>query len=178
MAEIRSTLDIIMEKTRNMTMSDEEKAELRRQTLSGKIRGWVQKYLDDIIDLREIKSEIDSEKSKTSIKIEKLIQNELVERLDPDSDNTKIFQLFKELLHMNIDPLEETIGKFHENMIEEKIKKMETLRKALSKRQISGPAVVPNIDQDASWQSFYKESIGKCKQLLTIIADMETIDAR
>jgi hypothetical protein len=178
MAEIRSTLDIIMEKTKNMTMSDEEKTEFQKQNLSGKFKGYAQKYLDGIIGIKEIKSEIDSEKSKTPIDIESILKNELVTRLDPESDNTKVFELMREFLNININLLEEAIGKFYENIIEEKMKKMETLRQVFSKKQISGPAVVPNIEKDASWQSFYKESIVKCKQQLSIIADKGTIDAR
>jgi len=178
MADIRSTLDIIMERTKNMTMSDEERAEFQRQTLTGKIKGWVQKYLDGVIGVKEIKSEIDSESSKALSEIEKILKNELVGRLDPDSDNEKIFQLLKEVLHMNIDPLEQVIGKFYEDVIIEKARKIRSLRQALEERHISGSAVVPNVDQDASWQTLYEKSIGECKKQLSIIADRETIDAR
>jgi hypothetical protein len=38
MAEIKSTLDIIMERTKNLTMTDEEKASFRRKEAEGKVR--------------------------------------------------------------------------------------------------------------------------------------------
>jgi len=78
MAEIRSTLDIIMEKTKNMTMSDKEKAEFKRQTLSGRIKGWVQKHLDNIISLKEITSQISSEREKNPAMLEELLKKELI----------------------------------------------------------------------------------------------------
>jgi hypothetical protein len=178
MAEIRSTLDIIMERTKNLTLSDEEKAEIQKQNLSGKTKGWVQKYLDSIISIKEIKSEIDSEKSKVPSDVEKILKNELIGRLDPEGDNEKIYRLLQEIFNIDIDLLEQVIGKFHEDVIKEKAKKIEALRQALAQIHISGSAVVPNVDNDASWLNFYEESVMACKKQLSIIADRETIDAQ
>ena len=41
MAEIKSTMDLIMERTKNLTMTDEEKKKLQLDELRGKVRGWV-----------------------------------------------------------------------------------------------------------------------------------------
>jgi len=54
MGEIRSTMDIIMEKAKNLTMSEEEKAEFNRKALQLKVKGLVQKFLDDLITLPSI----------------------------------------------------------------------------------------------------------------------------
>lgn len=178
MAEIRSTLDIIMEKTKNMTMSDEEKAEFKRQTLSGRIKGWVQKHLDNIISLKEITSQISSEREKTPAMLEELLKKELIGRIDPDLDNEKVFQLLIELLDMNIDPLEETIGRFHEKVINEKAAKQEALRQILAERQISGSAIVPNVENDTSWRTFYEDARTAFKNQLFTIAGMETTAAQ
>jgi hypothetical protein len=43
MGEIRSTLDIIMEKTRDLSLSPEEKRRLKGQEWLGRARGWVRK---------------------------------------------------------------------------------------------------------------------------------------
>ncbi len=47
MAEIKSTIDLIMERTRNLTMTEEEKEELRNKELTEKAKGWVVRYLDE-----------------------------------------------------------------------------------------------------------------------------------
>lgn len=168
MGEIRSTLDIIMEKTKNMTMSDEEKAEFQRQALSGKIRGWVQKYLDGIINLKEIKSEFAAEKGKTAAEAAELLNKELLDRIDPESDNEKIFQLLTELLNMDAEPFEQVIGKFHEDIIKAKAARIEALRKILAEKKITGSAVIPDVGRDASWKAFYEASIAACKKQLSI----------
>ena len=43
MAEIKSTLDIIMEKAKRFSVTEEEKKGFKRQELEGKIKGLVQK---------------------------------------------------------------------------------------------------------------------------------------
>ena len=48
MGEIKSTMDIIMEKTKGLTMTEEEKAEYKHKELTGKVRGLIQKFLDGI----------------------------------------------------------------------------------------------------------------------------------
>jgi len=58
MGEIKRTLDLIMEKTKNLTMSPEEKEEIRRQEWLKKTRGWIQKFLDDLVDMDKIKTEL------------------------------------------------------------------------------------------------------------------------
>ncbi|MCK9276084.1 MAG: hypothetical protein M0P57_13445 [Syntrophales bacterium] len=67
MAEIKSTLDIIMEKTRGMTLSDQEKKEIRLKEQEGKIKGLVERFSvgfisksDFLRSLHENKTEIPS----------------------------------------------------------------------------------------------------------------------
>ena len=49
MAEIKSTLDIIMEKAKKFSVTEEEKKGFKRQELEGKIKGLVQKALDGVL---------------------------------------------------------------------------------------------------------------------------------
>ena len=54
MAEIKSTLDLVLERTKNLTLTEEEKKSLQRKELEGKIRGWGQKYLDGLMRLSAV----------------------------------------------------------------------------------------------------------------------------
>ena len=58
MGEIKSTLDIIMEKTKGLTMSEEEKEAFQKKETEGKVRGFLQRYLDCVIDLERLKAEL------------------------------------------------------------------------------------------------------------------------
>ena len=56
MAEIKSTLDIIMEKAKKFSVTEEEKQGFKRQELEGKIKGLVQKPSTVSWILRDFKS--------------------------------------------------------------------------------------------------------------------------
>jgi hypothetical protein len=60
MAEIKITLDIIMEKTRHLVLSPEEKQQLELDQHLRKIPGYLQKYLDDVWHLDHLLEEIAS----------------------------------------------------------------------------------------------------------------------
>ncbi len=175
MDEIRSTLDIIMEKTKDLTMSDEEKEEFRKKELTGKVKGLVQKFLDDFINFKVIRSGIESEREKDPLQANELLKEELIERLEPDGNNDKIFQLLEELLDIDTSPLNQSIAEFQKRVTKEKDIKTEGLRKKLAERAISGTAVVPNLAIDATWNSFYEETKRSCKEQLGVIAGSQTI---
>jgi len=174
MGEIRSTMDIIMEKTKNLTMSEEEKAQFNRKALQGKVKGLVQKFLDDLISLPSIRLEMESEKKKHPAQAEELLKGELMERLEPDSNNEKVFQLLEEILGIDTNPFKRVITEFQEEVTKERALKVEGLRKKLAEREISGPAVVPNPDLDETWSQFYKESKRACKERLAIMPSSQT----
>jgi hypothetical protein len=178
MGEIRSTLDIIMEKTKDLTMSDAEKEEFRRKSLSGKLKGLVQKFVDSRMSLHSIRVEIESEREKSHALVDELLKAELVERLAPDGDNNKVFELLEALLGMDTSPLERPIREFKEKVNEEKIAIMDGLQKKLAAREIFGPAVVPNLAHDESWSSSYEESKSDCREQLSVIVDNQTIASR
>jgi hypothetical protein len=178
MGEIRSTLDIIMEKTKDLTMSDTEKEEFRRKTLSGKLKGLVQKFIDSQISVHSLRSEIEPEREKSHALVDELLKGELTARLEPDGDNDKVFELLEDLLGMDTSMLELPIGEFTEKVNKQKIAIMDDMRKKLAEGEISGPAVVPNLTHDETWSTFYEESKGACKEQLSVIVDNQTIGPR
>jgi len=48
MAEIKSTLDLVMEKTKDLVLSDEERKELSRKEWRQKAAGWVRRFLEGL----------------------------------------------------------------------------------------------------------------------------------
>ena len=77
MGEIKSTIDIIMEKTKGMTMSEDEKQEIKKKELTGKIRGLIQRFMDGVINLDGLKIEIASiEEDQVEI-VREAVMNEL-----------------------------------------------------------------------------------------------------
>jgi hypothetical protein len=79
---------------------------------------------------------------------------------------------------MDTSSLEHPIGEFREKVNKEKIVIMDGLRKKLAEQEISGPAVVPNLTHDETWNTFYEKSKGACKEQLSVIVDNQTTGSR
>ncbi len=58
MGEIKSTIDLVLEKTRNLTLSKEEKLGLAREELEKKIGGLLNRYLDNLLPISRLKEEL------------------------------------------------------------------------------------------------------------------------
>ncbi len=157
MAEIKSTLDIIMEKTKGLSLSAEERDALKREEKAKKIRGWLRRYLDEQIPFEEVRRELIKDLADPSVR--DLVRAELVARLHPEGDNERVFRLMRELLGVQTEPLERKIDAFLEGLIAARVRRLEQLQKELGRRGVSGPAVLPNIDRDPEWASFYKKAL-------------------
>ena len=57
MAEIKSTLDLVMEKTKNLSLSSEERQAQKSKEIESRIRGLLQKFKDQALSADKFKSE-------------------------------------------------------------------------------------------------------------------------
>jgi len=151
MAEIKSTRDLIMERTRGLTMTDEEKKILHARELRGKAKGWVQKCIDGIMGIPRLEEEIQQEKTKEPELMNTLFQ-ELLERIDPDGENDLLLQMMESVLGRDTARLRELIGSFQTELAEKIQGKTVNAKNDLAQRNISGSAVVPNLDRDPDWK--------------------------
>ena len=66
MGEIKSTLDLVMEKTRHLTLSQEEKEDQKRIEVNKKLQGLLQKYQDNLLKKENLKKELNKLKKTMS----------------------------------------------------------------------------------------------------------------
>ena len=57
MAEIKSTLDLVMEKTKNLSLSSEERQAQKSKEIESRLRGLLQKFKDQALSADKFKSE-------------------------------------------------------------------------------------------------------------------------
>jgi hypothetical protein len=165
MGEIKSTLDLIMEKTKNLSLTPEEKEEIRRQDWLKKARGWIQKFLDDLIDMDRVKDELLNKEPPSGW--EKILKKELIDGLEPEADNERRFQLIEELLGIHPDGFRKILEGRHQRLDLERDKRMASIKSQLSKQGISGTAVIPNLEGDPVWKTFYDQATKNCKEEIT-----------
>lgn len=170
MAEIKSTLELIMERTRNLTMTAEEKERLRRKEATGKIKGSVQKYLDGLIGLDTLKAEME-ESEKNSPDSRKIMESALRERLNPEGENRKIFEALEQAVGIDTNSLRDRISRFRLEMETEKQNVANRLKGELAYRRISGSAVIPNPARNEALQAGIRKMKEDCQKEISPVRD-------
>jgi hypothetical protein len=170
MGEIKSTLDIVMERTRHLSMTEEEKDDLRKKELAGKVKGWIQRYADGQIDLNRLTPEIERERGENPRDIDGILRRELIERLEPDGDNRKTLELIERFSVLDTAPLKGVIADFQAQLTEKREERLREMGEKLKGRGITGSAVVPNLARDVDWDLFFRERLTEARERLGQLA--------
>ena len=110
MGEIKSTLDIIMEKTKGLTMTDEEKGEFKKQQARGKVKGLVQKFLDGIMDLDRVKMETAALGEADPRMIHQLVAEEAIKGIRPGEDNDVGLKILESVAGVDTEPIKKILA--------------------------------------------------------------------
>lgn len=166
MAEIKSTLDLIMEKTKNLSITAEEKENFRRKELTKKIRALLQGYLNQEINLDTLKGLLKKEEPEGLLSLKEVVKEELLDRLQPDVDHQRLFALMDKILGVNHKITDKMITTFHAEVSAKKEGKIESLKSDLAKAGISGSAVTPNVNVDEMFRVACGAALLTCRKRL------------
>jgi hypothetical protein len=147
MAEIKSTIDLIMERTKNLSLSEEEKEAIRRREAEGKVHGWIQRYRDGVLTLRDLKREYAEEK-KAFPGVEGLLRSALLEQVEPAGENRAVLEMMEKVLKVKTEPILAEVNACREELLTIARERLDAEREALRQRGVSGPAVIPNPARD------------------------------
>ena len=170
MGEIKSTLDLVLEKTRNLTLSEEEKRDLAREELEKKIRGIANRYLDNLLPASRIKEELESiERNQPDLPSE-LFTKHLLDHLDLDVDTSAILSALKEVVGFEMAPLRALQEEYRAEKEMARRSFAEDALSALKERGVSGSAVVPNLDGIPEWIQFQSDLSKRYRERIEAIA--------
>ena len=157
MAEIRSTLDIIMEKAKDLTVTDEDKKHFAEKEVQGRVQGLFQKYLDGILSIQQVKAEMaafDEERQPAALR-------ELTEvclaAMTVEGDNQPLFKMLDQLLNYDIEPFLNQIDEFQAQLKEAHGKRTAAQMQTLEASGVSGSAVIPNLNADSTWRAYLSD---------------------
>jgi hypothetical protein len=105
MGEIKSTLDLVLQKTRNLTLSRDERLDLARQKLDKKVNSLLTRYLDNFLPLSTLRGEMEKIDTQEHGLAYQFLKRHLLARLDLDGDNSLILPALSEIVNFDIDPL-------------------------------------------------------------------------
>jgi hypothetical protein len=153
MSEIKSTLDLVMERTKHLTLNETEKEGQKKADLKKRLNGLIQKYQDQMIKPTELFSHLNELTTTFGRGVEKQMANEILSRIDVEADDDRLLALLGDHFGLEISTLRMIQSEFRQAIQTGKIKRIDILKSELSDNHgISGTAVIPNIEIDPEWQ--------------------------
>ena len=167
MGEIKSTLDLVMEKTKNLTFSDEEKQRNKNIDINKKINGLIAKYKDNTLRYSEFEKEIRNLERQQGTDCKGIVAEAVLQRIDFMLDNSPLMQLLKEFCGMDTDPVKSFINEYREKALSEVDQRRHAVLGSLKKdHQISGSAVSANLENDEPLKTTLKALQAEFKEKL------------
>lgn len=167
MGEIKSTLDLVLEKTKNLTLSSEEKEEQKQKEIEKHIKGMMQKYQDGVLTPEQLKNEYGLIKKDDNLTATRSLIKEIVGRLNFLKSNGLVLKVLGELGGFNTDGLQSLIDESRGTYRNAAGKRSDALKNMLAaNHSISGSAVVPNLAADEQWHREEREIRSKFEDSL------------
>jgi hypothetical protein len=152
MAEIKSTLELVMERTRHLTQSEEEKRERAVAEFRNNLSGLLQKFQDGVLTPDHFREELRRSQESTHATDSASIPEQICKRLDLDGDNAWVLNLLREAFGISPQGIATVFSAYREALDDLAGKKRDEIREELAEKHgISGTAVVPNLATDENW---------------------------
>jgi hypothetical protein len=153
MAEIKSTIDLVMEKTKELKLTEEERKALEAEELQKTAQAMVRRFLHGELSIEEMERKA----VESSEGLREALLGEFIQRLDLSS--TEFFPILEALERLGGKELGSTLRKLKDlsmnfgHALHRQRKKIKAqLWEELSRRGISGSAVEPNVDASPLWE--------------------------
>lgn len=156
MAKIRSTLDIVLERTKDLALTPEQKANLRCEEWTLKSRGLLQRYLAGTLTASALRTELARGKQECP-ELEGILKGEFIQAFDPQGDYQTVADGLQAVLGIDPAPYIERLKGFTGKLTEEQRAQRKRKLSDLSRRGIGGTAVLPNLEADEVWQALKAE---------------------
>jgi anti-anti-sigma regulatory factor len=153
MAEIKSTLDLVMEKTRHLTLTEDERDKQEKYALAQKINGLLQRYLDGSLPLESFKRRIGEFGNEHGTRVKEAAAKEILNRVALATDNEAMLLLLSSLFNIDCQNIGQILAGYeHNRQAKEQLRMAELKQHLATTQSIQGSAVIPNLDLDAVWR--------------------------
>lgn len=154
MAEIKSTLDLVLERTRNLVMTEREKIENARVEFRRSLAGLLQRHQDRALTLKQFRQELVQLQEQTGISDVRAVIEEIAARMDPDSRSEPLFEILAEVCGVDGKGFESILDDYTDAVEGARQSRIERVRDRLLKvNGISGAAVRPCLEGDKEWEA-------------------------
>lgn len=151
MGEIKSTMDLILERAKEFSVTEEEKQAIKERDFENKVKSLINRFIEGARANESIILELKELNEKRSIIHLLLKFGE--EKINLESDNSSLLQLIKEFRPDISDKVEEKLMDYNKKIHERGKVREQELIKELEEDGISGSAVRINLNGDSRWKS-------------------------
>ena len=152
MGEIKSTLELVMERTRHLRQSEEEKQEQATAEFKKSLSGLIQKFLDGALTPDRFRQDLHLLQETSPTSDRGIILDEISKRLDLDENWAWAMKLLREGFDIDPEGITAVLDEYRKVMNRAALERTNEIRKELREKQgVSGTAVVPNLAADRKW---------------------------
>ena len=163
MAEIKSAIELAMERTRNLVMDDAEKLESQRKEVENRVRAILRRYLEGMTETDRALAELEDIKADSGLK-KKLLMNLLVEDFDITSENSRMLDLFHQVGGGAAGPFVAELDDIRKDFSLELEKRESAVRDRIENRLtemgITGDGMDLNVEAWEEWNDATTETAG------------------
>ncbi|HYA90289.1 MAG TPA: hypothetical protein VEK32_02190 [Thermodesulfobacteriota bacterium] len=176
MGEIKSTLELAMEKTKKFAISEKEREEMKKKEVLQKATSLFHRYREGNLPLNDILKQIERMEEMTATAVKEFLLSQWIDALSLDDGEERILKGIESLGQRNIDEVKQEFYRLvsryqqEKEKVEEKVKAQR--REVLRKDGIYGSAVEPKLEGDELWEKenekldHYKMTLDEIKERL------------
>lgn len=180
MGEIKSSLELAMERTKKVAISEKEKEEIKQKEVLQKATSLFHRYREGHLPLNDILKEIEKMEQKTAATVKELLLSQWIDTLSLEDDAERIFKGIESLKQRSIEEAKKRFHHLLSKYQDEKERIKEKLRveftEALRKDTIYGSAVEPKLEGGELWKKekdkldhSYKIKLEEIKEQLRVL---------
>jgi len=152
MGEIKSTLDLVLERTRHLSQTSEEKQARTQKDIESRLNGMLQKYQDGVLSLEQLQQDYQALKTEFKLPQHTTLAGQVISRLDPGVNNRALFDVLEHCCALDSSGFADVINEYQAGYHAAAQSRMQILQASLAQKYfISGSAVVPNLEKDEKW---------------------------
>ena len=173
MAEIKSALELAMERSQKYVISDEEREKIREKEILEKAMSLFYRQRDGSLTADGLLREIERMDQKVKRKVKGVLVSEWTDALSLDNDSEKTFLAMELIAGQNFDPMKQRLKKLLSSYRKETEKARQKMSAQLAgelKREgIEGDALEPNVEGSNDWERLVRKTAGPYHEKLNEI---------
>ncbi len=180
MAEIKSTIDLVMEKTKHLTLSAEEKVEVQLQDFLKKAPGLVKRVLDGALAPEQLMDEITTQPQELVDRVRREVARQLSQALDLSEKSNPMILALEMLAEPGWSGLLAEVKRCRSEYQEARGGSQKQARDRILTRLaaagIRGSAVVAKLEGDESFEAEDRRRRGPCEERLADLREALSTD--